>query len=127
MQFVDRAGRQVVTPVPGVPWASVHEPAANTAAVVTKAAPGVGLAHYLGIISGSFGVAAPTAGTTISVTDGGTTIWKVAMPATLGSFHFGFATPIVASANAALAVTVAAPGGTSTAILAVAGFTAPAI
>lgn len=72
-----------------IEWTSVHAPAANTKATVTKAAVSNAI-HVVSGFTATFvaGAAAPTAVTvTVSLLDGATTIWTggMSLPATAGA------------------------------------------
>lgn len=101
----------------GVPTASgaaadVHAPSANTAAVVTYAAAGAGVAHVLGGIYWSYN-AAPTGGN-LKVEDGsGVTVLSVDVTAA-GPGFLPFPIPIRGSANTAMIITLAAGGAAVT-------------
>jgi len=87
---------------------NVHEPAVNTAAVVTLAAAGAGVSHVLGLAAWSYD-AAPTAGS-LTIEDGaGTTIFKVDITAA-GAGYFPFVPGMKGTANTAMIATLAAAG-----------------
>jgi hypothetical protein len=88
--------------------ANQHEPAANTAAIVTKAAAGAGITHVLALVAWSYD-ADPTAGS-LTIEDGaGTTVFKVDITAG-GPGFFAFSPPLKGTANTALVATLAAGG-----------------
>lgn len=86
----------------------VHEPAANTAAVVTYAAGGAGVSHVIGGIAWSYS-AAPTGGN-LKITDDGATVFSIDIT-TAGAGVITLPRPKKnAVANKALVVTLAAGG-----------------
>lgn len=86
----------------------VHEPAANTAAVVTLAAAGAGVANVIGLVGCSYDVL-PAAGS-VTIEDGlGTTVFKLDI-AESGAGGIEFSPGLRGSANTALIVTLAAGG-----------------
>ena len=87
--------------------ANVHEPAANTAAVVTKAAAGAGVANVLALVAWSYD-GDPTAGS-LTIADGASTVFKVDITAG-GPGFFAFSPPLKGTANTALVATLAAGG-----------------
>lgn len=88
--------------------AYVHEPAANTAAVVTLAAPGVGVSNVIGMVSWSYdGV--PVNGS-LTIQQGGVTIFKVDIT-TSGPGFFQFIPALRCNTNAQVVTTLAAGGG----------------
>jgi len=88
--------------------ANQHEPAANTAATITKAAAGAGVSNVLGMVAWSYD-GDPTAGS-LTIEDGsGTTVFKVDITAG-GPGFFAFTPPLKGSANTALIATLAAGG-----------------
>jgi len=100
---------------------NVHEPAANTAAVVTLAAAGVGISHVLGLAAWSYD-GAPTAGS-LTIEDGaGTTVFKVDITAA-GPGYFPFVPGLKGTANAAMIATLAAGGGGVNGIISVHAWT----
>ena len=102
---------QTWTGTPLVPKAgaagNVHEPAANTAAVVTKAAGGAGVFNILAQVAWSYDLL-PTAGSLI-IADGATTGVKIDIT-DAGPGFFQFKPPLKGTANTALVVTLAAGG-----------------
>jgi hypothetical protein len=95
--------------------ANQHEPAANTAAVVTKAAAGAGISNVLALVAWSYD-ADPTAGS-LTIEDGsGTTVFKVDIT-TGGPGFFAFSPPLKGTANTALIATLAAGGGSVSGIV----------
>jgi hypothetical protein len=86
---------------------NVHEPAANTAAVVAKAAGGAGVSNVLALVAWSYD-GDPTAGSLI-IADGASTVFKVDITAA-GPGFFTFAPPLKGTANTALVATLAAGG-----------------
>lgn len=86
---------------------NTHAPASNTAAVVTKAAAGAGVSNVIDGIAWSYD-AAPTNGG-LTITDGGSTVFQVAVTAA-GPGFFLFPRPLKSAANSALVVTLAAGG-----------------
>jgi hypothetical protein len=93
---------------------NVHEPAANTAAVVTLAAPGAGVSHCLALVAWSYD-GDPTSGS-LTITDGGSTVFKVDITSG-GPGFFMFTPPLKGTANAAVVATLAAGGGTVSGIV----------
>lgn len=86
---------------------NVHEPAADTAAVVTKAAAGAGISNVVALAAWSYDDA-PTAGSLI-IADGATTVFKVDIT-TKGAGFIPFSPPMKGTANTALVATLAAGG-----------------
>jgi len=86
---------------------NTHAPASNTAAVVTKAAAGAGVCNVIDGIAWSYD-AAPTNGG-LTITDGGSTVFQVAVTAA-GPGFFLFPRPLKSAANSAMVVTLAAGG-----------------
>ena len=89
--------------------ANYHAPAADTAAVVTKAAGGDGTFNVVGGIYWSYDDD-PTGGG-ITIKDGATTVFSISITSG-GTGFLPFTPPIRVSDNAALVVTLAAGGGT---------------
>jgi hypothetical protein len=87
--------------------ANVHEPAADTAAIVTKAAGGAGISNVLAMVAWSYD-GDPTAGSLI-IADGASTVFKVDIT-TRGPGFFQFIPPLKGTANTALVATLAAGG-----------------
>ncbi len=99
--------------------ANVHEPAANTAAVITYAAGGGGVSHVISGVAWSYD-AVPTAGS-LTIEDGlGTTIFVVSITAA-GAGFFMFAPRLLGTAATALVVTLAAGGAAVTGKVSVMG------
>jgi hypothetical protein len=95
--------------------ADVHEPAANTAAVVTYSAVS-DKRHVLHSIDFSC-TGTIAAASSLKVEDvAGTTVWVVGIDVTaVGAFHIEFDPPLIAAAvNTALIVTLAALGAAGT-------------
>lgn len=88
----------------------LHAPVANTAAVVTLAAPGVGKAHFVHQVQWSYIGAAPVNGRCY-ITVGGTTKWDVDIFAQ-GPDGFGMELP--GTDNAEVVITLAAAGASCT-------------
>lgn len=111
--YFDTEGRQVVKldkPVPAVAASTgdVHAPGANTAAVVTYAAAGAGVAHVISGVAWSYDLD-PTGGS-LKVEDGsGSTVFQVAVTSK-GPGFFVFPQPKKGSADTALIITLAAGG-----------------
>lgn len=87
--------------------ADVHAPASNTAAVVTYAAAGVGVAHVLSGIAWSYS-GTPTAGN-LKVEDGAATVLSLDITSA-GPGFIPFDPPKKGAANSALVITLAAGG-----------------
>lgn len=86
----------------------VHAPASNTAAVVTYAAAGSGVAHVIGGVAWSYN-AVPTGGN-LKIEDGsGTTVFTVDITAA-GPGFFIFPRPKKGAANTAMIITLASGG-----------------
>jgi hypothetical protein len=85
-----------------------HEPAADTAAIVTKAAAGAGISHVLALVAWSYD-GDPTAGSLTIVDGAGTTVFKADITAA-GPGFFPFLPPLKGTANTALVATLAAGG-----------------
>lgn len=99
----------------------VHEPAADTAAVVTLAAAGAGVSNVLGLVAWSYDDD-PTAGS-LTIEDGsGTTVFKVDVTSG-GPGFFPFAPPIKGTANTAMIITLAAAGGSVSGLVSVHAWT----
>jgi hypothetical protein len=97
----------------------VHAPAANTAAIVTYAAAGVGRAHALLGVSVSYN-ADPTGGN-FKIEDGaGNIVFTQDLPAK-GVYQFQFPSPCIGRANQALILTLAAGGASCTGKVSVTG------
>ena len=95
----------------------VHQPAANTAAVVTYAANAT-QRHVLDAIEFSIDTAAAAAATKLTVEDGsGNVIFATRVGTALGRQRIVFDPPKAGTVNTAMIVTVSAPGGTSVAAL----------
>lgn len=95
--------------------ANQHEPAANTAATITKAAAGAGVSNVLAMVAWSYD-GDPTAGS-LTVEDGsGTTVFKVDITAG-GPGFFAWSPPLKGTANTALVATLAAGGSGISGIL----------
>lgn len=86
---------------------NMHEPAANTAAVVTKSAAGAGVSNVVGGVYWSYD-GDPTGGS-LTITDGGTQVFKVDITGK-GPGFLPFDPPIKGAANAAVVATLAAGG-----------------
>jgi hypothetical protein len=86
---------------------NVHFPAANTAAVVTKGAPGEGVKHVLGGIYWSYNDT-PSGGS-VSVVDGSTSVFSEGVTSG-GPGYFPFQPPMSLTENAQMIVTLAAGG-----------------
>jgi len=84
-----------------------HEPAANTAAVVTLAAPGAGVSNVIGQVTWSYD-GEPTSGT-LTIAQGATTIFKVDIT-TSGPGPISWPVPMKFAANSVVTVTLAAGG-----------------
>jgi hypothetical protein len=100
---------------------NVHEPAANTAAVVTLVAGGAGVSNVVGMVGWSYdGI---PAGGSLTIENGaGTTIFKVDITTT-GSGFLPFSPPIRGSVNTAMVLTLAAGGGGISGIVSVHAWT----
>ena len=98
--------------------ANVHEPAVNTAAVVTYAAGGGSVRHFISGVAWSYN-AAPTAGV-LTITDGGTTVFTTDVTAGGPGFQ-DFAPVLRFGADSAVVVTLAAAGAAVTGIVSVKG------
>jgi hypothetical protein len=85
----------------------LHAPAANTAAVVTLAAPGAGRQHRVWNIYWSYDVN-PTAGG-LTITDGGDTVFSIAITKS-GPGYVRYPQAGEGGPNAAVVVTLAAGG-----------------
>ena len=105
-------------------WSVVTSVNDNTSAVATRAAPGAALRLYIthATISAS---AAPSATVSATITDGGTTIERIEIPAAV------FAPVIIpyprgykCGVNAAAVITLPAIGGTTRGTVSIHGFTA---
>lgn len=86
---------------------NVHEPSANAAAVVTLAAAGAGKRHVMASVEYSYDND-PTGGS-LTITDGGTAVFKVDLPAS-GPGSFRWIPPKRFAANSAVVATLAAAG-----------------
>jgi hypothetical protein len=85
-----------------------HAPAADTAAVVTLAAAGEGVSH---VITGIyFGYDDTPTGGSLTVTDGGSTVFQIPVTAA-GAGFIPFDPPLKGTANSEVVVTLAAGGG----------------
>jgi hypothetical protein len=119
--MIDEAGRlAVVEPV--ATWTALDAPAANVAAVATKAAGGSGRCHHVVGVYGSFHGGNPAAGTLLDIQDGATTVWEVAISAA-GPFAFAFPTPLRLSANATATARLGAGGAGVSGIVSLVGYT----
>lgn len=87
--------------------AKSHEPASNTAAVVTLAVPGSGISHVLYSAAWSYD-GDPTGGALTIAVDGGT--WFKIDIVKAGPGQFTFDPPLKATANKQVVVTLAAGG-----------------
>lgn len=87
---------------------NVHEPAANTAAVITKAAGGAGVSNVLGLVAWSYDLT-PTAGSLIIEDGAGTTVFKIDLP-DKGAGFLPFNPGLKGTANTAMVITLAAGG-----------------
>ena len=88
--------------------AHVHEPAANTAAIVTLAAAGAGISNVLGIVFWSYDIL-PAAGS-LTIEDGaGTTVIKVDVPES-GPGFLPFNPGLRGTVNTLMRATLAAGG-----------------
>lgn len=93
-----------------------HAPAADTAAVVTLAAPGADKRHVIRQIDVSYRGGTPTgAGVTIAI--GGTTFWAVDLPfvADVYSFYFPWGVYDPDNVNQEVVVTATDPGAATSA------------
>jgi len=100
---------EVVTTKPGLA-ANVHEPAAATPAVVTKAAGGAGVVNVIGQVAWSLSEA-PAAHVNLMIEDGvGTTIFSVDVTSA-GPGFISFNPPMRGSANTAMIITLASGAG----------------
>lgn len=86
----------------------VHAPASNTAAVVTYAAAGAGVAHVISGVAWSYDLD-PTGGSLKIENGSGSTVFQVAVTSK-GPGFFVFPQPKKGSANTALIITLAAGG-----------------
>lgn len=86
----------------------VHAPASNTAAVVTYAAAGAGVAHVIGGVAWSYN-ATPTAGN-LKIEDGAGNIVFTVDVTTSGAGGYTFPRPKKGTANTAFIITLAAGG-----------------
>lgn len=93
--------------------ADVHAPASNTAAVITYAADSRG-AHVISGVAWSYD-ADPTGGS-LTITDGGSAIFKVAIT-NKGPGFIPFEVPKKATSNSALVITLAAGGSGITGVV----------
>jgi len=84
-----------------------HEPSSDTAAVVTLAAAGAGKRHAIASVAWSYDDD-PTGGS-LTITDGGTAVFKVDITSK-GPGFFNFFPPLLFSANSAVVATLAAGG-----------------
>lgn len=102
---------------------NVHEPAVNTAAIVTKAAAAAGICHVLGLAGWSYDLL-PTAGS-LTIEDGaGNTIFKVDIPES-GPGFLPFVPGLKGTAATALVVTLAAGGAGVSGIVSLHTWTEP--
>jgi hypothetical protein len=81
--------------------------AANTAVAITLAAGGAGVSHIIGGIIWSYS-AAPTGGT-LTITDGGTTVFQLDITSS-GVKDLFFRRPLKFSANSQVVITLSAAG-----------------
>lgn len=91
---------------------NIHEPAANTAAIVTLAAAGAGVVNVLAQITVSLSEA-PAAAVNLKVEDDTAKVFSVDIAAAgrlMQTFHF--TPPMRGTANKALTITLAAGAGT---------------
>ena len=84
-----------------------HEPAADTIAIVTKAAGGAGISNVLAMVAWSYD-GDPTAGS-LTVKEASTTVFKVDITAA-GPGFFQFIPPLKGAANTAISATLSAGG-----------------
>lgn len=106
-----------------VGWTVVATQNTNVAATATKAAPGTNFRHFITGYSVSCS-AAPSAAVSVTVTNGATTVEQVELPSTAFSpIVVNFLAPIAADANAAVAISCAAVGGTTRSTVTLRGFT----
>jgi hypothetical protein len=94
--------------------AKSHEPAVNTAAVVTLAVPGSGISHVLYSVAWSYD-ADPTGGALTIAVDSAT--WFKVDIVKAGPGQFMFSPPLKATANKAVVVTLAAGGAAANGIV----------
>jgi hypothetical protein len=87
--------------------ANMNAPAANTAAVVTKAAAGAGVANVVAGVYWSYD-AEPTGGS-LTITSGGVTVFQLSITAA-GPGFLPFTPPLKGGANEAVVATLAAGG-----------------
>ena len=111
--YFDRSGRLMVLPgSQPANAANKHEPASNTAAVITYAAGGAGVSHVISGVAWSYNDD-PTGGN-LKIEDGsGTTVFSVDITAA-GPGFFVFPEPLRGTANTALIITLAAGGASVT-------------
>lgn len=114
--MADNAGRFITS------WTEVATQNTNTAATATKAAASVGR-HFITGYTVSCN-AAPSAAVSLTLTDGGTTIERVELPAVLfAPMTVSFPVPIRCGINSAVAITCPAVGGTTRSTVTLRGFT----
>ncbi|MGV3720084.1 MAG: hypothetical protein ACO1SX_04160 [Actinomycetota bacterium] len=111
--YFDTVGRQVVkvdAPAGSVlaSTGDVHAPSANTAAVVTYAAAGAGVANVISGVAWSYD-GDPTGGSLMIENGAGSTVFHVAVTSK-GPGFFVFPQPKKGSANTAMIITLAAGG-----------------
>lgn len=93
--------------------ANIHEPAANTAAVVTLAAGGAGISNCISGVAWSYAGTYGSGGN-LKIEDGsGTKVFSVDIGA-VGTSAYYFDPPLKGSANTALIATLAAAGASCT-------------
>lgn len=118
---VDSAGRLLASPQQPTlqDSADLHAPAANTGAVVTYAAPGLGLAHAIdGLLYSATGTIA--AAVVASVKDGTTVVLSWGVGGT-GPQQLNFPSGLRTSADAAMVLTLPALGASGTGTMAAIG------
>ena len=109
--------------VDGVPVSEdhVHEPSADTAAIVTLPAAGAGVSNILGLVNFSYD-SDPTGGS-LTIEDGaGSTIFKTDITRS-GPGPIEFVPPKRGTANTAMIITLAAGGGSVSGIVSVHAWT----
>jgi hypothetical protein len=103
-------------------WSEVATQNTNSIATATKAAV-ANQRHFITGYSVSCG-AAPTAPTTVTITDGATTVERVELPAAAFSpIVVNLSAPIRCGINAAAAIACAAVGGSTRSTVTLRGFT----
>lgn len=106
-----------------VQWAVIATQNTNVAATATKAAGGTNLRHFITGYSISCS-AAPSATVSVTVTNGGTTVEQIEIPAAAFTpVVVNFLAPVAADANTAVAITCPAVGGTTRSTVCLRGFT----